>query len=157
MFCKTASKEISSESLRVGATGFGRDARSVLLERDERITKRASSLLAEQHAGRLKRVESANGLSDASSLVGDDRLAAGLGLEWCYAEIFFCGKDECSRRAQDLAQAFARHFTDEFDIGPARFPSSAHFRSRAGYDELALGHRTESLDDEIDALVSHPV
>src|SRR5215831_10332672 len=157
VLAEATSKEFAPETQCIGAARFARDALGVFLEAGDGVAQCLCGLLAEKDAGRFSRIQSMDGLSDASARIGDDRRSAGLCFQRSNAEILFCGEDEGASRSQQFAQSLARHFSDKFDIGTAYGARALRLGTIAGDDEAALRHRAKGLDDQIDPLVSHPV
>ena len=109
---------------------------------------------------RLLREEAAglavfDGLEGATSAVGDDWCAAGLGLDGGDAEVFFGGEYEGFGMLHFVSEHLKGLVAHHRDVGLGDGLGLLEVGAVADDDELPVGHLVEGFDDQFDFLVRH--
>lgn len=96
-----------------------------------------------------------DGLEGTAFAVSDDGGAAGLGLDWGNAKIFFGGKDEGLGVLHLFLEDFEGLVAHHGDVRLGDCFRLLEVGAVADDDELFVGHLVEGLDDQLDFLVWH--
>lgn len=94
-----------------------------------------------------------DGLEGATSAVGDDGGAAGLGLYWGDAEVFLCGEDEGFGVLHFVPERLKGLVAQHCDVGGRDGFCLFEVGAVADDDEVLVGHLVKGLDDEFDFFV----
>lgn len=96
-----------------------------------------------------------DGLEGAAFAVGDDGGAAGLGLDWGDAEVFFGGEDKCLGVLHLVFEDFEGLVAHHRDVGLGYCFRLLEVGTVADDDELFVGHLVKGFDNQLDFLVGH--
>lgn len=96
-----------------------------------------------------------DGFESTAFAVGDDGGAAGLGLDWGDAEVFFGGKDEGFGVLHLVLEDFEGLIAHHLNVRLGNGLCLLEVGTVADDDELLVGHLVEGFDDELDLLVGH--
>ncbi len=114
-------------------------------------------MLSVEHAGRLRVIQTAHGLHDAALGEGDDRRAAGLGLDRADAEILLGSEDKRPGATHVLQQYAAWLKTQQCHVAhlAGNGLRLGQVRPVANHDQVFVRHRGEGFDDHRHAFVRH--
>ena len=145
-------KAAAEKRRRIRPAGGGVDDGRQRLEALDRRGDRGGALLGEEDAGLRP-----DDVARAAAAIGDQRRAAGLGLDHADAEILLRGVDEGAGGTGQPHQLGLRHPAAQRDVGRAGrgLPHQGGAWPIAADHQLAVRHGAERLDHQLDPLVGH--